>query len=330
MITQKAIIFTVTTAAAVAVTGLAVELAIAGASSRAANAHAVNLVGYMSVAVILAVHLAPALLRSVPRAVLWPTWALCLAGALYAHASFLAAASRDAAAAQLASSPAAAAAAQQRADIERSLDNIKARPTAQISRQLSWATDPVRAAALQVELQEARRADVLRDRLIALSVDTAAAAASATSDPLGSAVAGILGVSSDAVTLTISLLLAFLIELIGMLLWREVFTGVSKPNQAPESAMIPAPTAAPKAEAVVQPVMQQVVQFNMQPPVQPVVHEVMQADDSQRLQIESDDKSRLRAAIERGECGTTVADVRTFFRCSQDKARALRRAVVTP
>lgn len=330
MTLQKAITLTVITAAALAFTGLAVQLAIAGASSRAATAHSIDLVGYMSVAVVLAVHLAPALLRSLPKSVLWPTWALCLAGAMYAHASFLTAASSDAAAAQLASSPAAAAAAQQRADIERSLSSIKARPTAQISRQLSGTKDPVRASALQVELADAQRADKLRDQLIALSAGAAAAAAAASSDPVAGTLARAMGVSAEAVALSVSLLLALLLEVIGMLLWREIFFATRHPDQQPDSIPTPAPIAAPQAQAVVQTGMHQIVQFNLHQPVPAAVQQAHENDQPAAQLIDNapaDDVSHLRAAIERGLCQPTVASIRSYMGCGTSKATALRRAL---
>lgn len=314
---------TITTAAALAVTGLAVSLAVASASSRAASSHAVLLLAALSVAVVLAAHLVPALLPSVPRLVLWPTWALCLAGSLYAHAGFLAAAGRDAAAAQLASSPAAAAAARQRADIERALGSIKVRPTAQISRQLSWTTDQSRAAALHLELAEARRADALRDQLIVLSAGTAAAAASATSDPVAGTLAGLLGVSPDAVTLAVSLLLALLIEVIGMLLWREVFVASGKLDQPHDSNATLAPTSAPQAQAAVH----QVLQVNVNSTPQPAVQNVQQIEQIPML-FDERELDNLRRAISRGDCSKTVASIRTYLACSSSKARSIRRAVI--
>lgn len=324
---------------ALAVTALAVGLSIASALARAPAGHAAALLAGLSAAVVLAVHLSPALLRSVPRLVLWPVWLLCLAGALYAHASFLAAAAREAAAAHLASSPAAAAVAQQRAQVEQALAAIKARPAAQIARQLSWTEDQSRAAALHIELAEARRADGLRDQLIVLSAGTAAAAASATADPVDGTLARLLGVSADAVTLSVSLLLALLLEVIGMLLWREVFIVKRRQDHAPDSSPIVAPTAAPQAQQLVQAGMHQILQVNVHHPAPAAAQHVH--DDAlptaqsaaQTVQLidssAADDVARVRAAIERGECRLTVKSIGVFLRCGTTRAQAVRHALLS-
>ena len=321
---------TITITVALSFTGLAVALAAASASTRAASPHAVALLASLSVAVVLAAHLAPALLRTVPKVVLWPTWALCLAGALYAHASFLAASGRDSAAAQLASSPAAAARASQRAEIEAALDSIKVRPTAQIARQISWTTDQSRAAALHIELAAAQRRDALHDQLVVLSTSTAAAAAGARADPVAGALASAMGVSPDALSLTIYLLLALVLELLGMLIWREVFSAVRKPDQAPESGMISALTAAPQAQAVLQTGMHQVVQVNVHPhapAAAQTLHDTVQPGMQLFDTAPADDVAQLRSAIKRGLCQPTVASIRSYMGCGTTKATALRRAV---
>lgn len=307
---------------ALSATGLAVALAAASAWGRSSGLHQQILLAGISVAVVIAVHVGPAFLRGVPKPVLWPFWTLCLAGALYAHASFMTVASSDAAAARLASSPSAAARAEQRAAIEQALSSIKARSAGQIARQLSWTTDPARASALQIELQEAQRADALRAQLVALAAGTAAAADTATVDLVSQRLADLLGVTAEAVGLAYSVSMALLLELFGMMLWFVWSSGRTGADASAVDVSQIMPTTAP--------IMQQVVQVNVPAVVHQPMQPVMQADVHEPVQLVSDDLSRLRAAIERGECGTTVADVRTFMRCSQDKARALRRAVVTP
>lgn len=303
---------------AVTATFLAVALSVASAWGRASCLpHQILLAG-VSAFVVVSVHIAPAYMRSVvPGIVLWPFWTLCLAVALFMHASFITAAGSDAAAARLASSPAAAARADQRAAIEQALDGIKARPAGQIARQLSWSTDEKRVAALQIELQEAQRADTLRAQLVALSAGTAASAASATTDQVDKRLAAVLGITAESVALADAMLKALLLEFLGMLLW---FVALSKKN--------PSPTHAEPVQPQSLPVMQQVVQFNMQPAVQSAVHEVMQADVHQPVQMQSDDLSRLRAAVERGDCAPTLTGIRTFMRCSQGRAGELRRALL--
>lgn len=319
---------------ALSVTGLAVGLAIASALARAPAGHAAVLLAGLSAAIVLSVHLSPALLRSVPRLVLWPVWVFCLCGALWAHAAFFVAAASDAGAARLASSPAAAAATQRRADLQQAIDSIKARQSATILRQLSWTTDPARTLALQAELQDAQRRQALQDQLLALSAAASAAAATAIADPVSVGLASALGVSADTVQLTAGLLLALLIEVIGMLLWREVLIAHGRSITNAEPFTQPAHAAAPQAQAAVQQIVQVTVQQPAPAAAQPVhadAPELAQPDVRQAAPLLSDapfdDVSRLRAAIRAGQCVPTVQGIRTYLRCSQVKARELRRAL---
>ncbi len=304
---------------AIAVTGLAVVIAAASACGRASGLFHQVLVAGISVSAVIAVHMAPAFLRSMPKLVLWPFWSLCLAGAMYMHSSFMTTASSDAAAERLASSPAAIARAEQRAAIEHALSSIKARPATQIARQLSWATDPQRVAALQVELKEAQRADALRAQLVSLAAGTVAAASGATADPVAQHLASMLGVAAESLGLAAALLMALLLELFGMMLW---YVGLSNRKRSVDHADIAQPQATP--------IMQKVVQVNLPPTTQASMQDVVHPNVHDPVQLVADDLSRLSAAIERDECGKTVADIRRYLRCSQDKARNLRRAIVTP
>lgn len=324
----------ITTVAALAVTGLAVVMASASAPIRASSPTAAAIVGSFCIFAVGVAHLAPVLLRSAPQVVRWSVWAVALAAALWAHATFLTSTAADASAARQASSPAAAAAAAQRAAVDQALTEIKARPAATIARQLSWTTDPARVAALQVELQEARRGDALREQRIVLAGAATAAATAAAADPLTAAVASALGVSQGAVQLAVSLLLALLLEVTGMLLWREVAAG----RAAAPSVQNTAQAAAPQAQASVQSSVQQIVQVTVQPAapaaaqhVHPELPELVQTHVHETAPLladaTSDDVSRLRAAIRAGVCVPTVQGIRQYMRCGQVRARELRRSL---
>jgi hypothetical protein len=321
---------TITLVAALSVTGLAIGLAISSALARAPAGHAAALLAGLSASVVLAVHVAPSLLRSVPRLVLW------------AHAGFFTTTAADAGAARLASSPATTAAAAQRADLQAAIDQIKARSEATILRQMSWTTDPARTLALQAELQDAQRRQALQDQILALSAAASAAAATAAADPVSVTLASALGISADAVQLTAGLLLALLLEIIGMLLWREAL--ITKGSSITHAQPVQEHSrrhdqelqhsAAPEAQAAVQ----QIVQFNVHTAAQTVAQHV-QADAPNALlagmhhaapllsDAVADDVSRLRAAVRAGQCIPTVAGIREFMRCSQVKARELRRSL---
>lgn len=301
---------------AIAVTGLAVALAAASAWGRASGLHQKFLLSGISMAVVVSVHLAPALLRSIPPLVIWPFWCMCLVGAIYMHANFMIVAASDAALVRLASSPVAVARAEQRAAVEEALSSIRARPAGQIARQLSWTTHPARIAALEVELQEAQRADSLRAQLVTLAAGAAAAAAGATADPVAERLAGLVGVTANSMGLAASVLFAGLLEVLGMMLW---FVSLADRKRLVADAEILPTQAAP--------IVQQVVQVNVQPPEQPSLNDVVHADAHEPAQVASDDLSLLRAAIERGECQSTLNSIRTFMRCGQSRASELRRAL---
>lgn len=318
---------TITLIAALAVTGLAMAMAFAAADVRSVTPVAAGITAGAGVFAVFLAHCGPALLRTTPRLVLWPCWAVALAASLWAHATFLTATAADAGAARQAASPAAAAAAAQRAAVEQALAGIKARPAGTIVRQLPYATDPDRQAALQAELQEARRADALREQLIVLAGAATAAATSAAADPLTVWVAGALDVTAGAVQLTFALLVALLMELAGMLLWREFAAG----RTSPESTSTPAQPAAPAAQAAVHQVLQ--VNVHSTTPaapqlVQEIVQPVVQQIEQTPVLFEERDLDQVRRAIARGDCNKTVESIRTYLACSSSKARSLRRALL--
>ena len=318
---------TITLIAALAVTGLAMAMAFASADVRSVTPVAAGITAGAGVFAVFLAHCGPALLRSAPRLVLWPCWAVALAASLWTHATFITATAADAGAARQAASPAAAAAAAQRAAVEQALAGIKARPAGTILRQLPYTTDPARVEALQAELQEARRADALREQLIVLASAATAASISAAADPLTVWVAGALDVTVGAVQLTFAMLVALLLEIAGMLLWREFAAGRSSSELAPT----PAQPAAPAAQAAVH----QVLQVNVHPTASAAAHLVQGAMQPAVPQIEQaptlyDDRDldTVRRAIARGDCNKTVESIRTYLACSSSKARSLRRAVL--
>lgn len=160
------IVKAITTAAAASVSALAVALAVASASQRAAASHDQMLLAALSVVIVLAVHLLPALLNGRQRLIMWPVWALCFCLASFGHASWFYRAGEDAAAARAARSVAAVALLKEREAITQALDTIKARPVATVAAQIARTTDQNRREALAQELAEAKRAAGMRDRLV--------------------------------------------------------------------------------------------------------------------------------------------------------------------
>lgn len=213
---------------AAGVTAAALAMATASAWQRAETTLDRWLLASVSCAIVLAVHLLPALLRR--TFVMWTVWTLCLAGALWSHSTFLASAWQGAAEARSATSAQARNIEERRAQIEANLAAIKARPAGQIARQLSWTKSEEQASALRIELEEAQRATRLRDDLLALTVTREV---TAVTDPLLARVTAVTGVPAAAISLAVSVGQAVLVEVLGMLLWLGALV-TSRPARQPE------------------------------------------------------------------------------------------------
>jgi hypothetical protein len=282
-----------------AITFLAVSMAIVSAGQRATDPLDRWLLSCISVIIVVAVHLLPALLRQRSGWVVWPVWSLCLIMALVGHAGFFTNASQAAAEARSAQSASARAIAAQRQEIEQTLATIRARPVSVVASLYARTTDDARRSALAVELAESKRAAALRDRLVTL---TESEANTPITDLVTARVTAVTGVSAEVVALSFSLLGSLLVELLGMLLWREALTGQE-------------PT--PRAASLLVKEDRQCV-----------------ASGAQRVELiearnEPSQLDRLRLAVERGECSTRVQDIRSYLSCGQAKAAELRRALIT-
>ena len=290
---------------------VAALMAVAAALQRAAGGLELALMAALGVAVVLAVHLLPALLRNQKRAIVWPVWSLAFACALWSHATFFSSSINDAARARFEVSGEAAALAQKRADIESELATIKARPISQIARQIALSKSPEMVEALRIELREAERAQALRESLR----DSLSHANShgesrvtpsllpVTFDPLTQAFASVLGVPAQTIILTVSVATAALIELAGMLLW---------------SAALKPSAIAPRAAFAVVPPSPQIQPQNEPQPAEPV-------EDLDQ----PDELANLRAAVADGRCPPTVSGIRLFVGCSQNKAAQLRKQLAS-
>ena len=287
----------ITILAALAVSGLAVTMAVASSTQRAATAHDRTLLASLSVAIVLSVHLLPTLLRRRHPLVLWPTWLLCLALAGFGHASWFYRAAESAAEAREAGSATAVAAARERAAIEQTLGTIKARPVAQIARQLSLTTDPERRAALADELAEARRAAGLRDRLVSVSGYTPG-----TSEVHPSTV------SSTDVTLVMSVVAALLLEVLGALFWSVALAGDDEASEPAQERSVPVRHVVQQVVNVLAPVMSR--------PVQSGAVEVI------------DDLADLRAAVARGDCRPSVRGIREYMGVGSARAAQIRQQLI--
>lgn len=275
---------------ALALTSVSLVMSASAAIARAEGRTDRWMLGAVSVAIVLCVHLAPALLRSTPRFILWPVWIVALAAAVYGHAGYFSMVSRVAGEARATESPEARAMAERLTSIERALGAIKARPVSSVAALLARETDSDRRSALAAELVEAQRKARLSDELVTLSSNKLShIQVTSITDPVTSLLSVSSGVRPEILTLTVSLCISCLLELLGMLLWKEALT-------------VPAYASLPPIEAPMED-----VPLHAREPIS--------------------DVEILRAAIARGECSGTVRDIRRVLSCSQANASSLRRQI---
>ncbi len=171
----------------------------------------------MSVVIVVAVHLLPAMSR---RPVTWLVWAGCLLGAIYGHLTFFTN-SAQRAADNRAQQSALAVGTQRQIDTTReALDRISARPIALVTAELAVTEDRRERSALRAEIAEGKRAQMLLDDLSRLSAISTTAQTPVT-DPVTSRLAQVTGWNETQVAVTIGLTFSILLELIGALLWYE-------------------------------------------------------------------------------------------------------------
>lgn len=290
---------TLTLALAAAVLLVAVGMAAVGAWGRGFDLMDKALMVALACAVVAAVHLLPALCRSLA---VWPLWLACFVVAVHGHAGFLLQAGEKVATARHA--PQAQALIEQREAIGQALANIKARPVAVVAALLARDLTPERRQALQLELIESQKAAALRDELVTLAQKRADDAGhGGVTDPVTKGISAVTGLSVQAVKLAVAMVTAALLELVGVVLWR--------------AALRPEPVAQPDPVA---PVAAQAVNVAHAP--------VMEATaQPEPIQAPADPVAMLREAVARGEVALSVRDIRRFLSCSQARASELRRAL---
>jgi len=172
----------------------------------------------MSVVIVLAVHLLPALSR---RPAAWLVWAGCLLCAVYGHLTFLTHASVRAGEAMAQHSAQTVGTQNQVEIVREALSHIVARPQAEVAAELAQTSDKRLRSSLNIEIAQAKKAEALRDELVRLSGVATSSSISNSVDPVTSKLAAFLNVEEGTVTVVIGLTFAVLLELIGAVLWVE-------------------------------------------------------------------------------------------------------------
>lgn len=189
----------------------------------------------MSVVIVLAVHLLPAISRK-PAA--WAVWFFCLMTATYGHLTFLVHSHERAGQVRSVDSSQTVSIQQQIQLAEKALAEIKARPPAVVAAELAKEPDRRVRAALNVEFSESRKAAQLRDEILRLSSEKSDAEITGQTDPVTQKLASVLSVTEQSILVTVGLTFAVLVELIGSLLWVEALKG--REGVTAQSNVVPA------------------------------------------------------------------------------------------
>ncbi len=173
---------------------------------------------------------------------------------------------------------------------------IHARPVAVVARALSKATDEKIIAALNAEMEEAKRAERLQDTLITLQGNMVSIQIAESNDPEISLLVSVTGISAAVISFCYQTTRTLMMELLGAFFWYKL---QSKPHQEvkPEISVASVSLELPVPEVPVSP-------------------------DDDKLAI-------VRQAVENGEIKQTVASIRKFLKCSTAKAMAIRKAFLS-
>jgi hypothetical protein len=280
---------------AVFVTFTAAAMTAVAAMSRGGNEIDKALLVAMSIAIVLSVHLLPALSR---RPSTWLVWIGCLLCAIYGHFTFLTYASLRAGDVRAQQSMLSVGTERQIDAAREALAEIKARPVAIVAAELARSDNRRERAALRAEIAEGKRAEAIRDELFRLSGVATSAKVTGATDPVTDRLAAVTGMSENTVTVVIGMTFSILLELIGALLWYEAL------RQPKELVIVESEKDA--KETGVDSVTESITDVT-----QPIT-----------------DVVTVRAAINDGKCRKTVASIREFLGCSQARAMELRKVLV--
>ncbi len=171
-----------------------------------------------------------------------------------------------------------------------------ARPVAVIARALSRETDDKIIAALNAEMEQAKRAERLQDTLITLQGNVVSIQSAERNDPEISLLVSVTGISAEVIAFCYQTTRTLMMELLGSFFWYKL---QSKPHQEvkPEIAVASVLPELPVPEVPVSP-------------------------DDVKLAI-------VRQAVDAGEIKPTVVSIRKLLRCSTVKAMTIREAFLS-
>lgn len=308
----------------------------------------------VGVVVLLGAHLIPALSRGTGANVRLPAmalWAVCMVSTGYGHATFFLAAQRHAGDVRAETLHRSTQAADTVPAAGRSLAEI-ARDQARVTQQLAVARNSrcatrcellavrreslsAQLAAFDVESAEARRREQAVDRMRVANERQRAREEQARIDPVTARAADWLDVSRETVDLAVALAYGSVLECVACLCWllalptaRRDSGGRPQPSIMSDSH-VAAASHGPVTSSQSLGQEQHLPDAASNAPVTPS-HAVEAAAthpsrDGSAGRVTNTDLLLLTHAIVDGQVRPTVKEIRTFLKCSQDKAMRLRR-----
>ena len=308
----------------------------------------------VGVALLLAAHFLPALTRGTSWRLRLPAmgvWCVTMLATGYGHATFFLDAQQHAGKARAAAELHAvsvspdtlpegrrpSAIAFDRAKVQGALAALSAARCIEpcVGVQARQSALDARLSALNIELAEAKRREVLEDQTRARRAHLDAQREAAQQDPVTGPLAQLLDVSNTSVDLALALALGFLLEAIACLAWfialsSAVVTEVARDDATEE--------VAPSSRERVAAFTQQFFESNRVTVMSSAAVALGNGRHAQAtVTVTDEDREvasgvhraellRLLEGVEAGLTRATVADIRRYFSCSQAKAVQLRRA----
>jgi hypothetical protein len=268
----------------------------------------------VSATVAAFVHILPSLSKN---KVVWLVWAGCLVATVYSHVSFFENAQGRAGEERAQKSLATADIERQIDLVTRARDTIVTRPVTSVTALLAVTQDWKTRVQLKAELSEAKRAIELTNQLVALNDALSKTHITAGTDRVTLLLSSGTSTSTSKISLIVGVFLSCLIDLAGVLLWREIFVSgtsskIKKEAQvtlAAESQKVEIQLPSVKIEQAVLPVE----------PVAQIQHGAIQETNPDKTIQE------LQRAIKAGNCKNTIRAIREFAGCGQGRAVELQK-----
>jgi hypothetical protein len=285
-----------TVALAMIVTSIAISMAAVAAADRGGTVADKILLVILASTLAVLVHLLPSLSKN---RLVWLIWTGCFLATVYGHLTFFTNAQVRAGEVRAVDSLQNRDLVTQITLVTQERDSIAARPVTALLQLLSRVTDWKERGRIKIELAESKRRIALTDQLIKLNEKMDNTHVSQSNDKVTSLLSAATGSNGGQISLLIGIFFAILIDLSGVLLWREIFwsnasnADIHAPIMPVTKPTAPLPTA--------------------------VIKTVSEAD----VTLEN-----LKQAINAGVCKPTVTSIRMYAGVGQTRASELRKRLL--